>query len=618
MQPSWVPALRAVADSLQLGQDQIDLLRQIDKDTRLIMENKSDLESLVIRTIDKLTTLCRASAGHFFLTYDGVPSLIHSTNIGPGPTEQDLGSLLRAGKDTGQEKVIHLQKSAISNLVSFASAESVLLSLVDLPDPKSAGLIVLESQAPHPVEPFGDPSIRLIVNAVTDQLQNTFRFNAEWNSRDLTARVLTLFIEHNLKPSECLRVLGNHISSFLPSFGPLKIDPPPQVQILFYSEGDLYLTIRASTGEEPDITRVKVDESVCGYLVEDRSKPYILCNPETEPRYRWYLGQDQKKKMRSELAIPVNNDGSLIAILNLESEYQSAFGQQHIDSALQTAEVVGPWIAAIRERMEIGWVREEALSTIMDEYVKGFSKMLRHNAGNAANALVAQIEEIGEVWGKSDPELGNLATSTLRTARKFGTILDEFVEDTADASLLGAISIKSLINDAIDLLRDLKDAEVQRQNVEIDEVVGEDFEIYGSKILKQHLFNLLNNSIFWLNDRLDKRQDPPGKIEIQIRHVVQGGDLQEKEFNEKCEISIRDNGSGVSKKTLEKLRDFEVGFGNRPGGSGYGLWALRQYLGSIGGWIELDSLEGEGFEVKLLLDIHKPEIHNHRREWIVG
>ncbi|HTY39167.1 MAG TPA: ATP-binding protein [Bacteroidota bacterium] len=64
-------------------------------------------------------------------------------------------------------------------------------------------------------------------------------------------------------------------------------------------------------------------------------------------------------------------------------------------------------------------------------------------------------------------------------------------------------------------------------------------------------------------------------------------------------ISVRDNGTGISKENLAKI--FTDGFTTKPNGHGFGLSVVKTIVEEHDGWVEVTSEEGRGTEFKVFL-----------------
>jgi PAS domain S-box-containing protein len=96
------------------------------------------------------------------------------------------------------------------------------------------------------------------------------------------------------------------------------------------------------------------------------------------------------------------------------------------------------------------------------------------------------------------------------------------------------------------------------------------------------LLNLLDNAY--------QSYDRPGRIELRC---------EDSESKKKISIIIKDNGSGISKKDLQKV--FEPFFTSKAKGIGLGLTTCKQIVTTHGGSIDIKSIEGKGTSVKITL-----------------
>jgi putative methionine-R-sulfoxide reductase with GAF domain len=470
---------------------------------------------------------------------------------------------------------------------------------------------VLESSAPS----IGSLSVDSgFMKTLVGQLSNAFFFHQNLTRYSLMFKLLTTFFNTGLKPYECLRELAMRTVSFLPSYGSFRLTPNPEVQILFYDDEDSYLTIKATTGVELPTERVAVKDSVCGYLVEKRELSYYLCNPQNESRYKWYLGRKKGKEMLSELSVPLHHDGNLVAVLNLESEQENAFKQIHIDACIEFTHQVEEWIFVIKERIKKDWLRQMATTEATERYLDGAINAINHDIKNDVFRVTSPINEIIDIINGEKEKYPKLLLEESQKARENLNTLNKniwaFLEEIKYISKQGDYSIASLITQTIDIVKMAYRIEFQAGQIQI--IFNDcDFHLYCSPAIKLHFYEFFQNSIFWIKKELRRNSSHVGTIQITVALVPESVAQQEKTLNKRAQIIIRDNGPGVSHEILEKLRRLEPGYTLRDeeGGSGYGFFAAKEYLSSIGGWLKLDSKEGEFFEVNIILDIYNPQIH---------
>jgi two-component system, NtrC family, sensor kinase len=106
------------------------------------------------------------------------------------------------------------------------------------------------------------------------------------------------------------------------------------------------------------------------------------------------------------------------------------------------------------------------------------------------------------------------------------------------------------------------------------------------------LLNLYNNAFYTVAEK--KKEHPNGFDPTITVHTKKVGD--------KIEISVRDNGKGISTKDLDKI--FQPFFTTKPTGQGTGLGLSLSYdiIKAHGGTIQVESEEGKGTEFIIQLN----------------
>ncbi|WP_067623676.1 PAS domain S-box protein [Alicyclobacillus acidiphilus] len=134
----------------------------------------------------------------------------------------------------------------------------------------------------------------------------------------------------------------------------------------------------------------------------------------------------------------------------------------------------------------------------------------------------------------------------------------------------------SILNEVLDLM----DPHAALHNICMSKrIVATEIEINCDKNrLKQVFVNVLKNSI--------EAMPTGGEIEIEVRVA-----------DDKVVTTIRDNGPGIAKDTLEYVG--EPFYTTKPSGTGLGIVASRKIIESHLGTLEIDSEEGRGTEVRI-------------------
>jgi signal transduction histidine kinase len=100
------------------------------------------------------------------------------------------------------------------------------------------------------------------------------------------------------------------------------------------------------------------------------------------------------------------------------------------------------------------------------------------------------------------------------------------------------------------------------------------------------LLNLINNAFYAVAEK-NKQNRVDYEPTVSVCTKINGG---------KVEIKVRDNGSGIPKKILDKI--FQPFFTTKPTGQGTGLGLSLSYdiIKAHGGEIKVETKEGEGTE----------------------
>ncbi len=118
------------------------------------------------------------------------------------------------------------------------------------------------------------------------------------------------------------------------------------------------------------------------------------------------------------------------------------------------------------------------------------------------------------------------------------------------------------------------------------------------KIIPQDIgrvvLNLITNAFYAVNER--KKLDPGG-----YEPVVS---VSTKKLNDKIEIHVKDNGTGIPQKVLDKI--FQPFFTTKPTGQGTGLGLSLSYdiVKAHGGELKVETKEGEGSEFSIVLPLN--------------
>src|SRR6185503_4583317 len=263
--------------------------------------------------------------------------------------------------------------------------------------------VILDIKAKE-ISRLSDPAFANSVVALVSQLAIAYKHDDRAFQHGKVHELWNKFLESNLSPTQCFKEIARRVPTFLPDFGPIKLNSQdPEIQILMLAndpDPDLTapeLIIRGTTGEEPPGTRIAINRSVCGLLIESNTRqlPFFCDDPtktEYKKLYREYLGKG--KPIRTELATRIVLDGSTVGVLNLESQEVDAFNVHHINAILRLSETIAPILWVFEKRLEMNATMQLSVASSTARYLEGIASVYRHSMKSPLLTLKSNIESI--------------------------------------------------------------------------------------------------------------------------------------------------------------------------------------------------------------------------------
>jgi len=114
------------------------------------------------------------------------------------------------------------------------------------------------------------------------------------------------------------------------------------------------------------------------------------------------------------------------------------------------------------------------------------------------------------------------------------------------------------------------------------------------------ILNLLTNAFYVVNEKKKACQTEPVEANPPYEPTVS---VSTKKLDDKVEIRVADNGNGIPQKVLDKI--FQPFFTTKPTGQGTGLGLSLSYdiVKAHGGELKVETNEGKGTELKIILPI---------------
>ncbi|GAA3935178.1 PAS domain S-box protein [Chitinophaga oryziterrae] len=205
-----------------------------------------------------------------------------------------------------------------------------------------------------------------------------------------------------------------------------------------------------------------------------------------------------------------------------------------------------------------------------------FNRIIAHNLGGPATALVASTDLLPEITEENDrsrllQHMKATAEAILYTLKDLKQVLD--LKENNEVPFTEC-DLEALIQQKWGLLNPL--IEKKKAALYLDLQVDTIF--YGKAYLENILFNLLNNALIYT------RPDVPPQIHVSCRK-------EEKEIV----LEVRDNGMGIDlDKHGTQIFRYKKIFHRGLSGEGVGLFMIRNQIKTFGGNIKAKSEEGKG------------------------
>lgn len=454
------------------------------------------------------------------------------------------------------------------------------------------------------------------LTSVAHKINLAFRFKEERRFDRVQSAFINDYLRSDLATSEAWKAIAASSTEFLPNFSPLATPTTkPLSQILTYEPGDKHLILRAT--EPGDLTEpyseqiaipLRVDETVSGVAIEQNLE-FFLTNPAKEypGRYQAYLYCAQPAK--SEVVFPIRIENEVIAVLNIKHPDENVFSGYSIEAIRRATRFLAPFVRAIIEREKEQRRKELGLLYVITGITTRMASLYRHKV----SALLLKSRIIVE-------QLSATHVHDTSTSKELG-YLREFINELADRSHVFLTDLPSYIQyrnvgitSAIDqAVEELDAATLERyNNIRIVKSYPDrEIYIYASGMLKEHIYNLINNAVLAIKQRMSENRQTAGTINIAVTHVPVPDALREKTISPaRVFVKISDDGGGVPAEYYPYIQEFGFTTRGEKGGSGYGLPAAREYIQSInGGDFHIRNEPGVGFSVGFFVQEFDSSFH---------
>ena len=207
------------------------------------------------------------------------------------------------------------------------------------------------------------------------------------------------------------------------------------------------------------------------------------------------------------------------------------------------------------------------------------SRTIAHEVRNPLTNINLAAEHIRSET-TANPEIELLLNMITRNGNRINQLISDLLNSTRETHLdFKKLSVNDLLDSSLEFARDrleLKNIQVIKKYTEnLCEILAD------SEKINIAFLNIIINAI--------EAMEPNGILQILTEHK-----------NERCVVTIKDNGKGMSKDQLSKL--FEPYFTTKENGTGLGLTNTQNILLSHKATIFVESKEHEG--TKFTISFH--------------
>jgi signal transduction histidine kinase len=234
--------------------------------------------------------------------------------------------------------------------------------------------------------------------------------------------------------------------------------------------------------------------------------------------------------------------------------------------------------------------------------IMGFSELLRDGL-------------IGEMTDRQRAFVGDIFSSGKHLLSLINDILDLSKVEAGKMTLdLEPVQVSSLLANSLSIIKEKAAARDIHLEMHAAEEVGT--VAADARKVKQVAYNLLSNAVKFTNEggKVILRADRVPRVEVGQLYGPWTGrtfPVADSEFREFLEISVTDNGIGISPEGLERLftpfSQIDSGLARQFEGTGLGLAMVKRLAELHGGTVSVESAVGEGSCFTVWLPLRGPQ-----------
>ncbi|WP_028560398.1 ATP-binding protein [Paenibacillus pinihumi] len=266
-------------------------------------------------------------------------------------------------------------------------------------------------------------------------------------------------------------------------------------------------------------------------------------------------------------------------------EMQDASGRHLLITVTYGDQLDGDYLVSIKDVSEYKQIEQTAYQNDKLAMLGKIAAAIAHEIRNPLTSIRGFIQLLGPHLLQLGKE--EYARIILAEIDRANEIIHEFLNSSKPtAPMKQCVPIVSLMKEVILLSESealmkgcLMNFEAYEERLEVSIDV---------KQVKQVMLNILRNALDAISDRGVDQQERQGRIDLIVHKE-----------NKSAVITIKDNGKGMDRNTMNRL--FDPFFTTKADGTGLGLSVSYRIIRNHGGFIKLNSEIGEGTEFNIYL-----------------
>jgi signal transduction histidine kinase len=357
---------------------------------------------------------------------------------------------------------------------------------------------------------------------------------------------------------------------------------------------------------------LKVADTICGLLLEPgRKESHILVNPACEYRERYQAYLFGSQIAQSELVVAIRNGEHVQALLNFEHTEPDVFDDYHIAVMEDIAAFLSLFVSALLAREETQRSVEIGSYYVMTRPLERMRRMYHHKINQLLPKSRICVGELSKELEGADDSIKQRLTELSGYIDAFHDRTMSFLKDLPDYSKHQAIDVGACIEAVLEEFSPNETRRKKKISIEYAQTQAKHM-VYASRLLREHLFNLVSNSCDAIEERIAKNEITHGIVKISVWRKEVSDNLSTRTSETsaaKIFVKITDNGGGVPSDMWPQIKEFGVTTKGR-NGTGFGLPSAIHYVRGIGGDFHCENQYPNGFEVCFHLQEYVAQYHD--------